>query len=487
MFYPRVGWCEVNTQTLVDNCLLTAHDAIAKSGINPADIASVSFSYMRVGMVTRGKDSNFNRENTIMWFDARAIPYGYKDIARIEKAGMSQKEIYDLRGFTAGGAGPIAKLRWIKDNEPKVYESTGKIHNIHSLMLKAFGVDDVIDPAGDSGWFGFTNLETMDYDDRLISVLDCEEFKPLLPKLQKTGTLAGQVSRQAAEKSLIPEGTPIFVGNGDHQCGALGLGVIQEDQVYMCIGTTGTISRVAYHPLRHPSLTCSVLGSNAGGWQMDANSPMACGCFKWFRDTFCQEEILMAGQTGIDVYDLMTAQAAKAQPGCNNMIFLPWPTGASGCPHYDTNARMTFVGMTQSHGKAEMIRSVMEGVCYENRDMLNDLDKADLPAYESLRFTGGGARSKMWCQMHADILGKPVETVAAKEAVACGAAMNGAVGCGFFKNFEEAVENMVRITGRYEPNPKVKDAYDESFEIYKMIYDDLKNNTFPAIAKAQAK
>lgn len=485
LVYPKLGWAECPTQVLVDNARQTSHDAIVKSGIDPKDIVAMSFSYARVGMVTRDADGEFNRENTIMWFDARAVELGSRDVAKLDKAGWTQEKMYNTRGFMAGGAGPIAKVRWLQENEPETFKSTAKIHNWHSLLLKAYGVNEAIDPRGDSGWFGFTNIETMDWDDEIIKVLECEDIKHMLPELKFTTELAGHVSKEAAEITLIPEGTPIYVGNGDHQCGALGLGVIEDDQVYMCIGTTGTISRVAYKPIRHPELTCSVLGSNLRGWQMDANSPTACGCLKWFKNTFCQDLIKEAEETGQDVYDLMTAEAAKANPGADGTVFLPWPTGASGCPHYDPNPRMTFVGMTNGHTRAEMIRAVMEGVCYENRDLLENLDKAGAPAYESLRFTGGGARSALWCQMHADILGKPIETVSANEAVACGAAIGAAIGSGYYKSAKEAVENMVHVTGRYEPNPANKELYDKMFGIYKGVYEDMKSNTFPAINNYQ--
>ncbi len=485
--YPRVGWCEVDGRHLEDNCLQTTHDAIAKSGINPQDILSVSFSYMRVGMVTRDANGDFSRDKVIMWFDGRARKQGDYALEQMQAAGISQAELYNRRGFPGGGAGPLAKYLWIKQNEPEVYARTTKIHNMHGLLVKAYGGEEFIDPAADSGWFGVTNLDTLDYDQELIDIFEWrEEFDAgKFPKLQKCATLCGRVTKAVSEKTLLPEGTPLYVGNGDHQCGALGLGVIHDDQTYMCIGTTGTISRVGSYPFRHPEMICTVLGSSSGGWQMDANSPTACGCFRWLRDTLCQSETEQAMRSGENVYDVMTALAAKAKPGCDGMVFLPWPGGATGTPHFDPNPRMTFTGMTNSHGKAEIVRSVMEGVCYENREMLESLDKAGLPAYESLRFTGGGARSKLWCQIHADILGKPVETVSANEATACGAAILGAIGCGYYSSYEEAVENMVHVTGHYDPNPAVKDAYDQSYEIYKMAYNDLKNNTFPAIAKAQ--
>ena len=221
-----------------------------------------------------------------------------------------------------------------------------------------------------------------------------------------------------------------------------------------------------------------------GQWEIEAHSNAAASSFRWLRDAIMQTEYSVATQGNVDVYDIMTAIAAEAEVGCKGLIYLPWNAGAN-CPHYDATARGGFLGFTFAHGRPEIIRSVMEGVAYDIKDMYINLKQAGLPEFKVLRLGGGAARSTLWCQIVADVLNIPVETVECEEATALGAGMLAATGSGMYEDLQSAIDNMVTIKDRYEPIPENVEKYEKLYEIFNDAYDALKAKTFPEISAFQ--
>jgi xylulokinase len=191
-----------------------------------------------------------------------------------------------------------------------------------------------------------------------------------------------------------------------------------------------------------------------------------------------------ADVTGLDVYDLLTREAAQSPPGAHGTIYIPWLAGAA-CPYYDSYARAVMLGMTFAHKKSDLVRGAMEGICFEMRDMLESLQEAPFKRFEYYRVTGGAARSAVWNQIQADIYGRPVETVKVPEATALGAAMLGALGAGIYKDIHQTADHMVHMENRWEPIAKNVPVYNELFAIFRDTYQALKDKVFPAISKFQ--
>jgi xylulokinase len=295
----------------------------------------------------------------------------------------------------------------------------------------------------------------------------------------------GEIPKEIAEKTGLKAGTPIIVGSGDQQCGAIGVGNAKEGLASVCLGTAGLCIGYSKNHIRHPSGKNHILGhAGTGHWQMEGHASAAASSFRWFRNTFAHIERTTASMLGVDTYDLLTQQAALSPPGAKGTVYLPWLAGAA-CPYYDSNARASFVGMTFAHTKGDMIRAAMEGICYEMRDMLESLQEANFAPFECYRVTGGAARSSLWNQIQADVYGKPVETVKTSEATALGAAMLAAVGVGIYKDIHEAIDNMVHVVGRWEPIEENVKVYNEMFGIYRDTYQALKEKAFPSIAGFQ--
>ncbi|MGI6150453.1 MAG: FGGY-family carbohydrate kinase [Christensenellales bacterium] len=481
LIYPQAGWVELGVQDIIDNCYASTREALTKTGIDPKEIASISFTYMRPVVCLRGEDGSWVRDIQ-MWQDMRAAQVFPWMTQRLAEFGMTPDDLYDITGFPYSTVWMLGKICWIQQNEPDVWARVKHIHNLHGVLVHAYGCEEWLENSEDLGWWQLNNCDDFTWNEKLCKVFQVDPS--MLPKHVPTGTVIGAVSREVAQKTGLAEGTPLVAGLGDQQCAAVGMGNIREGMASLVLGTAGVLVCQSEKPVRDPNRKAHVIGSALHKWEMEGHSSAAASSFKWIRQTFGHMEQATSGLTGIDVNDLLTAQAAKAKPGAQGLVYIPWLAGAA-MPYYDTNARGAFIGMTFGHRKCEILRAGMEGVCCEMRTMLEAIQNAGVAPSEYIRIGGGAARSSLWNQISADVYGVPVETVKTPESTALGAAMMGAIGVGIFKDLKEASEAMVHVTGRWEPIPQNVEVYNEIYQIFLNSYTALKEQVFPAIARFQ--
>ncbi len=483
--FPKPGIVLCDPQAIVDGCQQSTRDAIRKTGIDPREVGSVSFTMMRSSWVMRAKDGSFPHD-IIMWQDMRGVEMFDWMRERIAAAGMSEMDHYNKCAFPISAILPSSKMIWFKKHHRDIWDKVDKIHTIHALVAEAYGADGYCDNDEDSGWYQITDADKFEFDPELCKMWDLEIDK--FVKTAPAGTRIGEVTSATAQKTGLAVGTPLIMGSGDHQCGAVGVGLTKPGIGYVCLGTAGLIVARSEGPIRHPSGKTHVVGAptcdGTKAWEIEGHASAAASSFRWVRDCIGDMECAAAKLTCEDVYDVMTKVAKQAPVGSDGMVYLPWLAGAN-CPHYDANARGSFIGMTFSHRKPHMVRSAMEGVCFEMREMIYSLLEADVKPFEVIRVAGGAARSDLWNQIAADIYKFPIETVSTGEPTALGAAMIGAVGAGVFSSLDEAIANMVRVTNHIEPIKQNVETYDRIFDIFEKSYHALAKEAFPAIAKYQ--
>jgi xylulokinase len=180
----------------------------------------------------------------------------------------------------------------------------------------------------------------------------------------------------------------------------------------------------------------------------------------------------IAGAVGMDGYDLLGMEAAQVAPGCEGLVMLPHLQGAMA-PEANPKARGVFYGFTLRHGRGHFARAIMEAVSYVVRRNIEVIEGLGVPVKE-IRSLGGGARSRVWKQIEADITGRPVLTTTNEEAATLGAAILAGKAVGMFKSVEEAAGQMVQIKDRFEPSPANRTIYDEGFSTYVGLYDALR-------------
>jgi xylulokinase len=217
-----------------------------------------------------------------------------------------------------------------------------------------------------------------------------------------------------------------------------------------------------------------------GKWHMMGVTLAAGGSLQWFRNALCETVATLAKRQKIDVYDVLTEEAAVIPPGAEGLFFLPYLAGER-TPHADPYARGAFVGLTLRHSRGHLVRAIMEGVTYSLRDCLEIMEEQGV-AVKQIRATGGGAKSRFWRQMQADVLGKTVVSMAADEGPAYGVALLAAVGAGEFNDVAEACEATVKTTRETKPAAAMRRQYDKRFPLYQKLYRSLREE-FRAIAE----
>ncbi len=282
-----------------------------------------------------------------------------------------------------------------------------------------------------------------------------------LPRLFEGPEICARISETGAAATGLAVGTPVAAGAGDQGAGAVGMGIVGPGSVSATIGTSGVVfastDRPAMDPLGRLHTFCHAA---PGLWHVMGVTNGAGLSLRWFRDTFAP---------GAD-YDQLTAEAAKAPPGSDGLLWAPYLFGER-TPHLDPQARAAFVGITASHTRAHCVRAVMEGVAFSLRDTFSLFSDLKIPVAR-IRLGGGGARSPLWQQIQADVYGHSVELLAADEGGAFGAALLAGVAIGAWPSVEAACAASEHVARQIEP--KHAAAMDQAYQSFRRLYPALR-------------
>ena len=297
--------------------------------------------------------------------------------------------------------------------------------------------------------------------------------------------VAGKLTERAAGELGLAAGTDVYGGGGDATLIGIGAGSAKTGETHIYSGTSGWVTTVVDKPLVDiGSMIAGIVGAQPGKYNYFAEMETAGKCFQWVKEHLALDEIgVYMKKTDVaesaetvyeSLYDYMADTVEKAPPGAGGVIFTPWLHG-NRCPFEDPNASGTFFNIRIETGKTEMIRAVLEGICYHLRWMLECQEKK-VRTSDTVRFVGGGALSRVTCQMLADITGKTIETVKdPKDVGSVGAALLVAVGSGRISGFED-VDRYIPAEARYVPDPGNKAVYDRNYSVFRRLYDDNKKN-----------
>jgi xylulokinase len=283
--------------------------------------------------------------------------------------------------------------------------------------------------------------------------------RSILPTALESAHISGRVSRAAADATGLAEGIPVVAGAGDQAASAIGNGIVAPGTVSCTLGTSGVVFACTGSPeydARGRVHTFCHAVENA--WHVMGVTQGAGLSLQWFRNN-------LAPGTN---YDALTSEAATASPGCQGLFWLPYLMGER-TPHLDASARGGWMGLTAKHRRADLIRSVLEGVSYSQKDCLDVIEEMGVKA-ERVRLSGGGARSSFWQQMIADIFGKPVSILDNQEGSAYGAALLALVGTGEYASAHEVCAAAIRETRTCEPSEKEQKIYAEGHRVYRALY-----------------
>ncbi len=466
MYQPKMGWAEQDPEDWWKATYMSIEKVMDKTGIKKSEVKGIGLSGQMHGMVLLDKDNNVLRPS-IIWCDQRTQPQCDKimDI-------MGRERLVEitgnpaLTGFTAG------KVMWVKDNQPEIYEKIAKIllpKDYVRFMLTGEFATEVSDASG----MQYLDVPKREWSKEVISKLGVEY--EWLPTVYESFEISGKITRRAAELTGLAEGTPVGGGAGDQAAGAVGNGIVKSGVMSATIGTSGVIFAHTDEILIEPTgCMQSFCHAVPGAWHIMAVTNGAGLSYRWIRDELCSLEKVMAERLETDPYEFMGEQAEQAEVGSKGLIYLPYIMGERA-PHLDPDAKGVFFGLSASHDRRHMIRSVMEGVSYSLLDGLNIMRSLGL-ATDEIRASGGGARSELWRQIMADMFKTDICTINSKEGPALGVALLAGVGVGEFSSVPEACEATISQVTCQKPIDDNAKIYEKFYEVYKGLYPSLKTH-----------
>ncbi len=475
--YPKPGWVEQDGRLLLEQTLQACRTAVGRSGVAPDEIAAIGFSAQRSVTCPVDRDGQLLRPQ-LSWQDARTGAE-VEDLRRL----IDADEYYQLSGVPLGTTWLVTKLLWLRKHEPEVYQRTWKFVQNQDWVLKAFGADDFYTDVCCMAFYGLWDVRKLAWNDRLLRLLDLTADR--FGKPTPAGTQVGTLSRTLAEQTGFAAGTPICVGAGDQNCSAVGMGAIRGGIGTVTLGTAGLAILCVDRPVAGFGGMMITNHAVPGKWEVEGLSNAAASSYRWFRDVIGTRELDLESSTGRTAYEYLNDLAAAAEPGSKGLLYLPYLATAA-TPRWNPDARSAFLGMSFAHGRAELTRSVMEGVVLEIRDIMQAWLQAGMQI-DVLRIGGGATRSPLWNQIQADVYGRPVQLLKVNESTGLGSALLGGVGAGVFHSIDEGVATMVKLAGQIEPDPQRHAQYEELYQAYVKAYEGLTaSGAFAALARIQA-
>ena len=323
---------------------------------------------------------------------------------------------------------------------------------------------------------GLMNLWTVNFDDALLDMYGIPEVKDALPPLCQATEICGYVTEEAAAKCGLKAGTPVIGGMFDINACAIAAGVTDPTKVCMIAGTWSIneyIRREAVVDGRVQMNSCFAL---PGYYLIEESSPTSAGNFEWFIRELLPELKEKEKAAGVSIYDLVDRWVEEIPPTEFVPLFLPFLMASNVHP----NAKACFLGMSVSHTRAHLARSIFEGITFCHRYHYERLMNTRAEAPEVIRLAGGAARAKVWAQMFADVMNTPVQTLEADETGALGCAIAVAAATGAYKSLDEAIEKMTVFSEVMQPDPEAVKVYEKKYQLYKKalvsldgLWDDM--------------
>jgi xylulokinase len=454
MAMERPLWAEQKPENWWDAAQKAIQGVLKAAGAKGEQVKAVGLSGQMHGLVLLDADNNVVRP-ALIWCDQRSQPQVDFINQTVGKANVVAHTANPmLTGFT------LPKLLWVRDNEPANFERAKKFllpKDYVRFMLTGEHATEVSDASGT----GLLDVVTRRWSEPMIERLKLD--RSLLPDLKESADITGAVTKAAAKATGLKEGTPVAGGAGDQAASGVGNGIVRPGVASCTIGTSGVVfsylDRPQYDPDGRVHTFCHAV---RGKWHVMGVTQGAGLSLQWFRNNFAP---------GVD-YDTLMADAQTAPPLSHGLFWLPYLMGER-TPHLDAIARGGWVGLTAKHARPELARSIVEGVSYSLRDCLGVIESMGVEV-NTVRASGGGAKSPFWRQMLADIFHRSISTLENSEGSAYGAALLALAGGGEYQSVEEVCEVAVKEIETLIPRVHEAAAYQRGYEVFTVLYPTLK-------------
>jgi xylulokinase len=360
------------------------------------------------------------------------------------------------------------KILWLKNHKPEIYEKSFKFLNSYDFIshrLTGRGSTGILRknylPWWSVPYWSIEHLEALGIDLNKMP-------EPLL-----VGEVIGRVTPEAAEETGLSKNTVVVQGVTDFAHDILGSGAVKPGRAMDHGGTSQGFDLCWHERLNDPKRRILVTKHIVPDyWNISGIMSTTGALLRWFRDNFCQKEVEEAEKEGKEAYDKFNEMAASVNVGSIGLIILPYFSGERS-PIWDPYARGVIYGLTLTHSKKHIIRAIMESTAYGLKHIMDIINEVGGKISE-VRCVGGQSKSRLWCQIKADVLNVPTLQLHYNSTASLGAAIVAGVGIGVFKGLEEASESVVKIKERFIPNQSHYEKYQNSYRIYRKLYLQLR-------------
>jgi autoinducer-2 kinase len=443
---------------LVGECIREALDGAA---IGPADVAAVSSTSMREGMVL------YDAEGREIWACPNVDSRATAEAAELVASGDARR-LFEQGGDWVSITSP-ARLRWIHAHEPDTFRRIAHLGMLSDWVLHRITGRFVTDPSSGSS----SNLFDLGARSWSNASLELVGLSPdVVPDVLEPGTVVGPVTARAADETGLAVGTPVVVGGADTQLGLVGIGVVGPGRLTLVGGSFWQMTVVTDEPLIDPQARLRTLCHAVPGLWMTEGIGFYCGiAMRWFRDAFCELERDEAARRGVDAYVVMEEAAAQVPPGSEGLTAIfsnvmdakRWVQASPSFLGFD-------IDRPAASGRAACIRALEEQAAYTARGHLAIISELTGDTYDEVVFTGGASKGQLWPQIVADVVGLPVRVPVVKESTALGAALYAGIGAGLYSNIGEVAGSLVRTERTFEPRNEAQRTYDERYAAWRALY-----------------
>ena len=415
--------------------------------------------------------------NAIIWMDARGAQYLHPITGGpLQVAGYGVDKLWTWIRLTGGipshsGKDPIAHILYLKAEKPDIYNAAYKfLEPKDYLNLRLTGRFAASYDSITLHWLTDNrNIEQISYSEKLLQMAQMNRQQ--FPDLQRAVDVLGPIRPEVAVELGLSEQVQVITGTPDLHSAAVGSGGIRDYEAHLYIGTSSWIS--CHVPFKKTDLLhnmASLPSAVPGRYFLVNEQETAGACLRFLKDNILlHPDELECTSNGTDIYKIFDRLVMQAPAGSDGLVFTPWLNGER-TPVDDHTVRGGFHNMSLHHKRPHLVRAVFEGVAFNSRWLLGYAENFVGRPFPALNMIGGGANSDVWCQIHADILNRPIRQVAEPiQANARGAAILAGVALGA-TTFEEAAGH-VKIQQEFLPNPANRAVYDTLYGAFRSIYD----------------
>lgn len=462
---PQPGWAEQDTTVWWEAMKKAIASAKEKAPDLLASACGLGITSQRDTVILIDNEGKLLRP-AITWLDTRQAKgfYHPKGLMKFiyKVIGMYNKLVHSQKA---------GRCNWLQEQEKEVWDKAWKVLMVSGYFNYRLTGNPADSPASIVGHLPFNHKKRNWASKSYITakIFPIEEEKRC--KVVESGELIGNITKEAALETGLPEGLPVIACGSDKSCETLGMGCINTDSASLSFGTTATVEVCSDHYFQPLPFLPAYSAACPSCWVPEIEIFRGYWMVSWFKNELGHEERSKAASKGERLEKMLDNLLDSTPPGCYGLMLQPY----WGASLKDDYAKGSMIGFGDVHGRQEMYRAIIEGLAYSLREGLEQLEKRGKFKVKKIAVSGGASQSDRVCQITADIINRPLIRGKIIETSALGAAIITAKGVGLYSSFEECIQKMVCCETVFEPNPNHRKLYDGLYRIYKKIYPALKD------------